>query len=174
MRSEREAEREIPGTASLLTGSQYRIVISYLEVYNETIRDLLVPEEQQRPLELWEDRERGCVVMKLTEHDITAAEGVLELLEQGNKARFLLLVLHLSSSLSVWPLSLSLSLPLFLLSLSRALSVGFSLLRRSDYCSSPLSSSPPHTVLCSVVGKAQRTRMLSPLDRTPSCRSDAR
>lgn len=66
---------------------QYRIVISYLEVYNEMIRDLLVPSEEQRPLELWEDKERGCTVAKLSEHEISSAEGVLELLEQGNARR---------------------------------------------------------------------------------------
>lgn len=39
--------------------SKYSVTISYLEVYNETIRDLLVPTEEAGPLDLREDPVKG-------------------------------------------------------------------------------------------------------------------
>ncbi len=44
--------------------------ISYLEIYNEKIRDLLVPKEQRQPLMIIEDVQhgKGVVVPDLTEH----------------------------------------------------------------------------------------------------------
>ncbi|PRP75558.1 hypothetical protein PROFUN_09044 [Planoprotostelium fungivorum] len=56
------------------------ITISYLEIYNETIRDLLVPESP--PLMLCES-EAGATVAGLTEKNPQNAEDVMALLEYG-------------------------------------------------------------------------------------------
>eukprot|EP01083_Nonionella_stella_P187376 688351_1 len=64
---------------------QFRITISYLEVYNETIRDLLV--EKSRPLPLREDPRRGTTVAQLTTYNPESASEVFDLLERGNARR---------------------------------------------------------------------------------------
>ncbi|KAJ1649802.1 tubulin-dependent ATPase kip3 [Dispira simplex] len=62
--------------------------LSYLEVYNETIRDLLVPEGTSAPsLALREDLKHGVVVAGLSEHTPTTVEDVMELVLLGNKNR---------------------------------------------------------------------------------------
>jgi kinesin family member 18/19 len=40
--------------------------LSFLEIYNETIRDLLVPVEESRPLQLREDSQHRISVPGLT------------------------------------------------------------------------------------------------------------
>jgi kinesin family protein 18/19 len=68
----------------------FALRVSYLEVYNETIRDLLaVPGVTAPPggLELRHEPTRGVSVCGLTEHEPEHASEVLELIERGNKAR---------------------------------------------------------------------------------------
>lgn len=62
-----------------------KISITYLEVYNETIRDLFVQDGQ--PLMLCEDSDKGAKVSGLTERYPASATEVFELLEYGNKNR---------------------------------------------------------------------------------------
>ena len=60
------------------------------QVYNETIRDLLCPENSdslKAGLQLREDPVRGMVVGGLSEHLPTCAEEVLDLLQKGNANR---------------------------------------------------------------------------------------
>jgi len=64
---------------------QYKLSISYLEVYNEQIRDLLV--ENSKALALREDPEKGCHVSGLSEYSPTSADEVMKLLEIGNARR---------------------------------------------------------------------------------------
>ncbi|RKP38430.1 P-loop containing nucleoside triphosphate hydrolase protein, partial [Dimargaris cristalligena] len=62
--------------------------MSYLEVYNETIRDLLVGEGMPSPpLALREDAKKGVIVAGLSEHIPTKVEDVMELVLLGNKNR---------------------------------------------------------------------------------------
>lgn len=63
----------------------YQLCISYLEVYNETIRDLLVPDP--KPLNLREDTKGGMVISGLSEHTLMDAEQVFQLLADGNSRR---------------------------------------------------------------------------------------
>ncbi|KAM8813306.1 kinesin-like protein KIF18A [Rhynchonycteris naso] len=58
--------------------------VSYLEVYNEQIRDLLV---NSRPLAVREDAQRGVVVQGLTLHQPKSSEEILQLLDNGNRNR---------------------------------------------------------------------------------------
>ncbi|KAM4846482.1 kinesin-like protein KIF18A isoform 1-T2 [Thomomys bottae] len=58
--------------------------VSYLEVYNEQIRDLLV---NSGPLAVREDSQKGVVVQGLTLHQPKSSEEILQLLDSGNKNR---------------------------------------------------------------------------------------
>ncbi|NXL92352.1 KI18A protein, partial [Alectura lathami] len=60
------------------------VAVSYLEVYNEQIRDLLV---NSGPLAVCEDAQKGVVVQGLTLHQPKSAEEILQMLDYGNKNR---------------------------------------------------------------------------------------
>ncbi|NXJ10023.1 KI18A protein, partial [Odontophorus gujanensis] len=60
------------------------IAVSYLEVYNEQIRDLLV---NSGPLAVREDAQKGVMVQGLTLHQPKSAEDILQMLDYGNKNR---------------------------------------------------------------------------------------
>ncbi|KFR05006.1 Kinesin-like KIF18B, partial [Nipponia nippon] len=60
------------------------VLVSYQEVYNEQIHDLLEP---KGPLAIREDPEKGVVVQGLSFHQPVSAEQVLEMLANGNKNR---------------------------------------------------------------------------------------
>ncbi|KAM9656238.1 kinesin-like protein KIF18B [Morphnus guianensis] len=62
----------------------YEVLVSYQEVYNEQIHDLLEP---KGPLPIREDPEKGVVVQGLSFHRPTSAEQLLEMLANGNKNR---------------------------------------------------------------------------------------
>ncbi|XP_045832472.1 kinesin-like protein KIN-8A [Trifolium pratense] len=57
--------------------------LSYLEVYNETVKDLICP---GRPLVLREDKQ-GIVAAGLTQYRASSADEVMALLQQGNRSR---------------------------------------------------------------------------------------
>eukprot|EP01083_Nonionella_stella_P287816 979805_1 len=67
--------------------SEYCISISYLEVYNEHIRDLLNFDSDGKYLALREDPIKGIVVAGITEIYANSAMHILELLQKGNKNR---------------------------------------------------------------------------------------
>ncbi|NXW36228.1 KI18B protein, partial [Phaetusa simplex] len=60
------------------------VLVSYQEVYNEQIHDLLEP---KGPLAIWEDPEKGVVVQGLSFHQPASAEQLLQMLANGNKNR---------------------------------------------------------------------------------------
>ncbi|KAM3670163.1 kinesin-like protein KIF18A [Ammospiza maritima maritima] len=60
------------------------VAVSYLEVYNEQIRDLLV---NSGPLAVREDGQQGVIVQGLTLHQPKSAEEILQMLDYGNKNR---------------------------------------------------------------------------------------
>nr|XP_029709616.1 kinesin-like protein KIF19 isoform X2 [Aedes albopictus] len=62
----------------------FKISLSYLEIYNELIRDLLNP---GGPLELREDNKGNQLVTGLSEISTTSRQEVIQLLMKGNKAR---------------------------------------------------------------------------------------
>ncbi|CAL4975375.1 unnamed protein product [Urochloa decumbens] len=61
----------------------HSLQLSYLEIYNETVRDLLSP---GRPLHLREDKQ-GTVAAGLTQYRAYSTDEVMKLLQQGNKNR---------------------------------------------------------------------------------------
>lgn len=62
---------------------EHVVRLSYLEVYNESVKDLLSP---GRPLVLREDKQ-GTVAAGLTHYQAYSAEEVMALLHQGNQSR---------------------------------------------------------------------------------------
>uniref|UniRef100_A0A8P4GKY1 Kinesin-like protein n=1 Tax=Dicentrarchus labrax TaxID=13489 RepID=A0A8P4GKY1_DICLA len=63
---------------------EFAVAFSYLEVYNEQIRDLLA---NVGPLAVREDSSKGVVVQGLTLHQPKSAEHILEALDSGNRNR---------------------------------------------------------------------------------------
>ncbi|XP_065582476.1 kinesin-like protein KIF18A isoform X2 [Artemia franciscana] len=62
----------------------YEIAVSYLEIYNELVKDLLVPGE---PLILREDSSAGVIIQGLSLKKPHSTEELLELLRSGNERR---------------------------------------------------------------------------------------
>jgi kinesin family protein 18/19 len=68
------------------SGTVYRVSLSYLEVYNENIRDLLNP-GNLAALELREDPIKGVMVSGITETATSSAKEIMKLLVRGNMNR---------------------------------------------------------------------------------------
>ena len=66
---------------------EYQVSMSYLEIYNELIRDLLAPTAQPSYLELREDAKGTIQVAGLSEVIAKTPEEVMEMLHKGNRAR---------------------------------------------------------------------------------------
>lgn len=66
---------------------QLELSISYFEIYNENVFDLLTPTGSGKPLAVREDPKRGVVVSNLSVHQPRDASHLLEMLEYGNKNR---------------------------------------------------------------------------------------
>ncbi|KAI9357909.1 P-loop containing nucleoside triphosphate hydrolase protein, partial [Zopfochytrium polystomum] len=64
---------------------EYLLRVSYLEIYNETIRDLLAPE--QKDLRIHEDRKRGVYVSPLKEEIVTTPKQVMKIIQKGEMNR---------------------------------------------------------------------------------------
>ncbi|CAL9049847.1 kinesin-like protein KIN-7I isoform X1 [Musa acuminata AAA Group] len=64
---------------------EFLVRMSYMEIYNEEINDLLAPEH--RKLQIHENLERGIYVAGLREEIVTCAEQVLDLMEFGESHR---------------------------------------------------------------------------------------
>jgi len=67
------------------TDKEFTIIVSYVEIYNETIRDLLVPSSGY--LDLRDDPTRGTIISGATEHKAESMEQIMNLLLLGNKRR---------------------------------------------------------------------------------------
>lgn len=63
------------------------VTLSYLEIYNETIRDLLVPGGSKQGLMLREDVNQAVTVAGLTSHHPANVQEVMDMIVQGNEYR---------------------------------------------------------------------------------------
>ncbi|GEQ66977.1 hypothetical protein JCM33374_g640 [Metschnikowia sp. JCM 33374] len=63
------------------------VTVSFLEIYNETIRDLLAPETPPKNLVLREDSAKRIVVSNLSTHTPNTVDDVMHLLMVGNQNR---------------------------------------------------------------------------------------
>lgn len=66
---------------------QTEVSLSYLEIYNETIRDLLVPGGSKQGLMLREDSNQAVTVAGLTSHHPRNVQEVMDMIVQGNEFR---------------------------------------------------------------------------------------
>jgi hypothetical protein len=64
---------------------EYLFRLSYLEVYNEHIRDLLA--ETPQPIRLFENQSDGLIIKGLKEEIVTSPDHVFSILRQGEKRR---------------------------------------------------------------------------------------
>lgn len=72
---------------SVTTGVRFLPLVSYLEIYNENIRDLLNPTTPSSTLILKEQPNEGIVVQNLSSHAVHTAEECEQLLTIGTKNR---------------------------------------------------------------------------------------
>ncbi|NXP19664.1 KIF4 protein, partial [Scytalopus superciliaris] len=67
---------------------EFVLKVSYLEIYNEDILDLLCPSrERSNQISIREDPKEGIKIVGLTERNVTCAQDTVSCLEQGNNAR---------------------------------------------------------------------------------------
>lgn len=66
---------------------EYVLKVSYVEIYNEIIRDLLVANSKETYLELRDDPIKGVAIAGVTEMKAEDTKQVMNLLLQGNKRR---------------------------------------------------------------------------------------
>jgi kinesin family protein 18/19 len=64
-----------------------KLTLSYLEIYNETIRDLLVPGGSKLGLQLREDNNSNISVSGLSTHQPKTVEEVMDMIVMGNANR---------------------------------------------------------------------------------------
>lgn len=69
------------------TEKEFEIRVSYVEIYNEVIRDLLVPNSKDTYLDLRDDQIKGVVLSGVTEFAVKEPKEVMDLLVSGNKRR---------------------------------------------------------------------------------------
>lgn len=61
--------------------------MSYVEIYNEVIRDLLVANSKETILDLRDDPIKGVQIAGVNEYDVNEPGEVMNLLQIGNKRR---------------------------------------------------------------------------------------
>nr|XP_025951823.1 chromosome-associated kinesin KIF4A isoform X2 [Dromaius novaehollandiae] len=67
---------------------EFILKVSYLEIYNEDILDLLCPSrERSAQISIREDPKEGIKIIGLTERNVTCAQDTVFCLEQGNNSR---------------------------------------------------------------------------------------
>ncbi|KFV42923.1 Chromosome-associated kinesin KIF4, partial [Tyto alba] len=67
---------------------EFILKVSYLEIYNEDILDLLCPsKERPSQINIREDPKEGIKIVGLTERNVTCAQDTVSCLEQGNNSR---------------------------------------------------------------------------------------
>ncbi|XP_050079203.1 kinesin-like protein KIF17 [Anopheles maculipalpis] len=95
---------------SLASEVRYLVLVSYLEIYNETIRDLLQPQNQTAgSLQIKEVPGEGVAVQNLSQHTVHGMRECIELLELGAKNRMVgatLMNIESSRSHSIFSISL--------------------------------------------------------------------
>ena len=65
----------------------YELKVSYVEIYNEIIRDLLVVKSKETYLDLRDDPIKGVQLAGVKEYKVQNSTEVMKLLTEGNKRR---------------------------------------------------------------------------------------
>ncbi|OCT97181.1 hypothetical protein XELAEV_18009408mg [Xenopus laevis] len=66
---------------------EFLLRVSYMEIYNETVKDLLCDDRKKKPLEIREDINRNVYVADLTEELVMVPEHVIQWIKKGEKNR---------------------------------------------------------------------------------------
>ncbi|XP_038172731.1 chromosome-associated kinesin KIF4A [Arvicola amphibius] len=66
---------------------EFTLKVSYLEIYNEEILDLLCPSREKTQINIREDPKEGIKIVGLTEKTVLVASDTVDCLEQGNNSR---------------------------------------------------------------------------------------
>ncbi|KFP33826.1 Chromosome-associated kinesin KIF4 [Colius striatus] len=66
---------------------EFTLKVSYLEIYNEDILDLLCPSRERSQISIREEPKEGIKIVGLTERNVTCAQDTVSCLEQGNSSR---------------------------------------------------------------------------------------
>ena len=74
-------------TISELTEKQITLKMSYVEIYNEVIRDLLLANSKDTYLDLRDDPDKGVCIAGVTEYVVNEPREVMTMLTQGNRRR---------------------------------------------------------------------------------------
>nr|AAB26488.1 Klp=kinesin-like protein {clone XKlp4} [Xenopus laevis, oocytes, Peptide Partial, 150 aa] [Xenopus laevis] len=70
------------------TPNSFRVEVSFLEIYNERVRDLLHKSEEKKPYTLRvREHQREAIRSRLSQHVVTSYEQVVALLEEGMENR---------------------------------------------------------------------------------------
>ncbi|XP_069097594.1 centromere-associated protein E isoform X2 [Pleurodeles waltl] len=66
---------------------EFLLRVSYMEIYNETVTDLLCDDRKKKPLEIREDMNRNVYVADLTEELVVLPQNVMDWIKKGEKNR---------------------------------------------------------------------------------------
>uniref|UniRef100_A0A8C5LPC5 Centromere-associated protein E n=1 Tax=Leptobrachium leishanense TaxID=445787 RepID=A0A8C5LPC5_9ANUR len=66
---------------------EFLLRVSYMEIYNETVTDLLCDDRKKKPLEVREDLDRTVYVADLTEEIVMVPDQVMKWIKKGEKNR---------------------------------------------------------------------------------------
>lgn len=67
--------------------TEFQVSVSYLEIYNEKLKDLLTSKSKQRELKIRQDPKTGVFVQDLSHHAVRSAFEIQRLLDIGDKNR---------------------------------------------------------------------------------------
>ena len=71
--------------SSYSSDRDYKIKLWYLEIYNENIKDLLNPNDEN--CDLREDPQKGTIISNISELNVSTSNDIMNLLRKGNKNR---------------------------------------------------------------------------------------
>ncbi|XP_011490340.1 centromere-associated protein E isoform X3 [Oryzias latipes] len=81
------AMEDVFQTITTFPNKEFLLRVSYMEIYNETVTDLLVDRWKRKPLEVREGMNKSVYVADLTEEVVTSSAQVLAWIRKGEKNR---------------------------------------------------------------------------------------
>ncbi|KAM4807727.1 centromere-associated protein E [Rhinophrynus dorsalis] len=82
-----QAIQEVFKIIQEIPNREFLLRVSYMEIYNETVTDLLCDDRKKKPLEIREDINRNVYVADLTEELVMVPEHVMQWIKKGEKNR---------------------------------------------------------------------------------------
>ena len=91
-----------PGGGGQEDSARARVTVSFLEIYNEQLRDLLNPTVRKKPLYVHQHPKLGVYVPHLTEAPVAGHAEAMSRLDYGSKIRVGVSVLWISRIILLW------------------------------------------------------------------------